>query len=74
MERFESMWRSKEVKPWGQVYEYKSPDGRWKINYRTVSSNKSKDKIEKAGYKVEVTLDVIPAKWKKREIKFILLR
>jgi len=77
MRRFERMWRVKEKKkPW--VYEYKSPDGKWKINYRTISS--SKDQIEKAGYKVEATLEVIdltkPKKSRSRnkEIKFILLK
>ena len=79
MKRFEEMWRKKEVKPWWVVYVYTSPDGKWSINYRTISS--SKDKVEKAGYKLEVTLDVMDVVKKKlkekpyqKEIKFILLK
>jgi hypothetical protein len=79
MERFERMWwRKEEIEP-GEIYLYESPDRRWKINYRTISS--SKDRVEKAGYKVEVTLDVIDEVKKKnkekpyeKEIKFISLK
>jgi len=80
MRRFERMWRVKEKKkPW--VYEYKSPDGKWKINYRTIGNKKNKEKVERAGYKVEATLEVIDVIKKKldekpykKEVKFILLK
>ena len=77
MKKFERMWRKeveqKDYNPY--VKTYVSLDGRWKINYRTISS--SKDRVEKAGYKVEVTLDVIDETKKrnnKKEIKFITVK
>jgi len=54
---------------------FKSPDGKWKINLREISS--SEEEIAQAGYKVESTLDVIDQTKKRnnqKEIKFILLK
>ena len=61
------------------IWEYESPDGKWKINLREWS-NSGDDLLEK-WYKVETTLDVIDVIKKKnndkpymKEIKFILLK
>ena len=76
MVRFEKLWwkdiSSEDV---ADVMTYESPDGKWKINMRDISSS-SDDLLEK-WYKVETTLDVIwikNGKKLKEEIKFILLK
>ncbi len=75
LERFEEMWwiYTKNKNP--NILTYESPDRKWKINLRNISS--SEEKVEKAWYKVESTLDVMwfkNGKKEKKEIKFILLK
>ncbi len=72
-----SGWRylEKESDNFRWVIVYESPNGRWKVNLREVSN--SEEKFERAGYKVEATIDVIEIKWSdkyKTEIKFIMLK
>lgn len=61
------------------VWEYESPDGKWKINLREWSS--SEEELLEKWYKVESTLDVIDVVKKKnndkpymKEIKFIIIK
>jgi len=74
----------KEVSSEGtERFTYESPDGKWRVTYRTKSSKESIEQIEGAGYKHEVTIEVLINKWTPwiydkfkmiKEIKFISLR